>query len=195
MQEQLTEASLSRIMSHLDSGASWGIVSAWRGEDSQEVKNAQTEQLKKDLKRLRHGFFKMKGKWEETNRETNEKEVLEERSFFVIGITRSEIVSLCRRYHQEAVVFGEPSDGNLQRPEKGPMVLVLGPSNQVLEIHGPNESETMRPMQVAKVYSEYKGRPFKLGESVVLPPPLPSEESIMAENKMHDRIWSAVKRR
>lgn len=63
---QLTEASLGRVLQHMEKGRSWGIISAWRHEQAPEERNRQTDRLKGDIKRMKYGYFPMKGKWRET---------------------------------------------------------------------------------------------------------------------------------
>lgn len=158
---EVTEASLSRVWQHMEEGRSWGIISAWRSDiggdpkSRREMNNRRTENLENDLRSLGYGYFPMKGRWRETDRETGEERWSEERSFFVPNIERNELLDLAERYDQEAVIFGEPGDDG-----KVKLLFTAGGEDTL----APNSSEGFRPRRIADAYSEVKGHAFAFGE-------------------------------
>ena len=113
--KRLIESSLSRLESHAEKG--FFIISAFRGEKSENENNNRQNNLMSDLKNKGLGFIELWSKWEETNDITKVKEIKSESSLFVpyrdiytwnqfydIGI------SLLKKYDQEAIVYKEPGD-------------------------------------------------------------------------------------
>lgn len=158
---EVTEASLSRVWQHLESGDSWGIISAWRSDvggdpkSRREANNRRTESLENDLRSMDYGYFPLKGRWKETDRDTGEDRWVEEESFFVPQIDERDVMELAKKYDQEAVVFGEPGDD-------GEIVLLYNDGSR--DTLAPNSGEGLRPRQIADAYSEVKGHAFAFGE-------------------------------
>lgn len=120
----LEESSLSRIQRHIsgDSAAqSWGTISAERYAMSDEENRERTQQLKKDLRDMGHGFVELEGGWRECQEKgtpyskcpEDKLENTVETSFFIPNISREEIESLRDKYEQDAVIYGDKkSKGN-----------------------------------------------------------------------------------
>lgn len=109
--ELIAEGGLSRIIMQIkDNNKTFGVVSAYRNENSKEENNKQTSNLTGDLTHMNLGFVKLEGGYLETV-ETDE-EGLEpivkpvvERSFFVGNLTKEQAMQLCSKYNQESVLF------------------------------------------------------------------------------------------
>ena len=109
--ELIAEGGLSRIIMQVkDNNKTFGVVSAYRNENTKEENNKQTSNLTSDLTHMNLGFVKLEGGYLETV-ETDE-EGLEpivkpvvERSFFVGNLTKEQAMELCTKYNQESVLF------------------------------------------------------------------------------------------
>lgn len=179
--DELTEASLSRVWQHLESGDSWGIISAWRGayesldpaklQRRRAENNRRSDQLESDLQSMGYGYIPLKGRFKE---EVDADELdpsdpidpedvegggvwVEERSFFVPQIERGDLVELGAKYDQDAVLFGEPG------PD-GEVVMIDSDSGETLFSLGPNEGSNLRPRKIGDAYSRVKGHAFAFGE-------------------------------
>lgn len=167
--KQINEASLSRVWQHLESGRSWGIISAWRGayealpdHELRKVKSKnkkRTDSLESDLSSMGYGYIPLKGRYAETVK-TEEGETIkrwvQERSFFVPKITKDDITKLADKYNQDAVIFGQP--------DKEGEVVMLSKNGNIEFTLGPNDGSTLRPRKVSDAYSKVKGHGFTFGE-------------------------------
>lgn len=171
--QRLSEASLGRMLQHIESGQSWGFISAARHEQSPRERNRSTQSLASDIRSLGYGFNKVEGGWEEKNMDTGEKVLVTEPSFFIPEITRPELMKLASKYNQEAVVYGEPDpevrSASLHRRSAGPQILLIEPPNKVIEMLGPNNRRSFNPHDISTAFTKVKGKTFTLGESVAIP--------------------------
>jgi len=114
---KLDEASLNRAYQHVltKKVPSWGMITAYRYANDKHENQLRNKQLESDLRKLGYGFFKVEGHWQECQDENlnyidcPEDEIKDsiEESFFVPGIRKSHIRELCRKYQQDAVVYGD----------------------------------------------------------------------------------------
>lgn len=81
--EQLTEASLSRIVSHV-SGRNIGLLSAHRGENSDEENRKNSAELKDAIRSAGYGHNVVHGVYTE-NKGTPHEKTVHEHSYLVIG--------------------------------------------------------------------------------------------------------------
>jgi hypothetical protein len=113
---KLDEASLSRAYQHVveKKTPSWGMMTAYRYANTKKENDAKNKEMEKDLRKLGYGFFKVEGHWQECqdanlNYVDCPKEQLQdsiEQSLFVPGITKEHSLQLCKKYEQDAVVYG-----------------------------------------------------------------------------------------
>jgi len=110
------EASLSRVYSHTQK-RNIAIISAQRQQYTKRENDKRTAELKTDIRRSGFGFLTVKGKYEEINPETNQKETVTETSFLIIGPenddknkTKQFAISLGKKYQQDSVLIKQPND-------------------------------------------------------------------------------------
>ena len=113
-QEELSEASLSRVLRQVESGEGFVILSASRGERSKTDNRQQNQQLASILLDRGHGFSRISGRFTETSTpEGSTKEVrknVEEDSFFASDVSRAEAIAIAKlayvKFQQEQIVWG-----------------------------------------------------------------------------------------
>jgi hypothetical protein len=113
---KLDEASLSRAYQHVvqKDVPSWGMMTAYRYANNKKENNAKNKELEQDLRKLGYGFFKVEGHWQECqdanlNYVDCPKDQLQdsvEQSLFVPGISKEHSLALCKKYEQDAVIYG-----------------------------------------------------------------------------------------
>lgn len=160
----LAEASLGRMLQHIEIENSWGLISAGRHEQTPRQRSRATQALASDIRSMGYGFVPVEGGWEEKDMETGEKVRVSEPSFFIPEIQRDELMKLASRYDQEAVVYGQPD-----HVQDEPDILLIEPPNKVIEVIGPNNRRSFNPNRVSSVYTRVKGKSFTLGEAVAVP--------------------------
>jgi hypothetical protein len=101
----LVEAKLSRVFQYVeDDKKDFGIVSAFRGENSREENKKLHDDLKKRVRDMGYGYIEMKGGYQE------EGGVVEELSLLIPNIKKEEIVKLGRHYKQHSVMYKNDQD-------------------------------------------------------------------------------------
>jgi hypothetical protein len=101
----LIESKLSRVFQYVeDDEKDFGIVSAFRGENSREQNKKLHEELKKRIRDMGYGYIELKGGYQE------ESGVVEELSVLIPNIKKSEIVQLGRNYGQHSVMYKNNED-------------------------------------------------------------------------------------
>jgi hypothetical protein len=147
----IDEASLSRAYQHVvqKKSDSWGMLTAYRAANTKKENEAHNKQLEKDLRSKGYGFFKVEGHWQECQDKNVSykdcpKDKLQdstETSLFVPNIKRDEMESLCKKYEQDAVIYGDKN-------------------NDAHLIYKNGESENIgefQPQKVSQAYSKLKG--------------------------------------
>lgn len=148
----LDEASLGRAYQHVvdKKSPSWGIVTAYRSAYSKNKNEARNKQLEKDLRGMGYGFFKMEGHWQECQ-DSNiaykdcPKDQLKdatETSLFVPNIKEHEIASLCKKYDQDSVIYGDTKKDHTK------LIFRNGAEEDIGKFH---------PSKIAQAYSKFKG--------------------------------------
>lgn len=106
----LKESSLSRVWQLVQQDKyTFAIISASRGEFSPKENQSRTFELKKDVRKLGHGFIEMKGGYVETNAQTGEKVEVTEDSLLVVNISKEQAVELGSKFNQESILYKDPS--------------------------------------------------------------------------------------
>jgi hypothetical protein len=101
----LVEAKLSRVFQYVeDDEKDFGIVSAFRGENSREQNKKLHDDLKKKVRSMGYGYIELRGGYQE------EGGVVEELSLLIPNIKKSEIVQLGRHYKQHSVMYKNNED-------------------------------------------------------------------------------------
>jgi hypothetical protein len=148
----LDEVSLGRAYQHVvdKKSPSWGIVTAHRVIYSKKENEARNKQLEKDVRSMGHGFFKMEGHWQECQDPSIDykdcpKDQLKdatEQPLFIPGIKEDELKSLCKKYDQDSVVYGDT------KSDQAKLLYKNG---------GEDEIGTFHPGKIAQAYSKLKG--------------------------------------
>ena len=148
----LDEVSLSRAYQHVvdRKSPSWGIVTAHRVMYSKKENEARNKQLEKDVRDMGYGFFKMEGHWQECqdpniNYKDCPKDQLKdatEQPLFIPGIKEDELKSLCKKYNQDSVVYGDTKTDHAR------LIYKNGGEDNIGAFH---------PGKIAQAYSKLKG--------------------------------------
>jgi hypothetical protein len=120
---KLDEASLSRAYQHTveKKVPSWAMMTAYRYANNKKENEAKNKEMEKDLRSLGYGFFKVEGHWQECQDEKlnwvdcpkSQLQDSVEQSLFVPGISKKHAQALCKKYEQDAVVYGgKDTEGN-----------------------------------------------------------------------------------
>lgn len=106
------ESNWGRITQHIDNGCM--MISACRGENSEEENAKKTDALANDLKSMGYGYIRILGGYIENKGTEDEKEVTEE-SFFVPKPKNEDnqeffdnAIALCKKYGQDSVLISLP---------------------------------------------------------------------------------------
>ena len=106
----LKEASLGRINQHLKGDRPVGIITAFRGEETEKTNVKNNKALASVLKKAGYGFFWVDGAWIENEGEDNEEHVSEV-SIFVIGDEKDGgnlkkiLTAQAKKYKQDGFVY------------------------------------------------------------------------------------------
>jgi hypothetical protein len=147
----MDEASLTRAYQHVveKKSPSWGMITAYRYANSKKENEAANKRLEQDIRKMGHGFFKVEGHWQECqdpnmNYVDCPKDKLKdstENTLFVPGITKEQIGNLCKKYEQDAVVYGD-------KDKDAHLIYKNGDSESIGTFH---------PGKVSQAYSKVKG--------------------------------------
>ena len=150
---KLDEASLGRAYQHIiqKKVPSWGMMTAYRYINSPKENDQRNKELEKDLRSLGYGFFKVEGHWQECqdanlNYVDCPKDKLQdsvEESLFVPGISKEHAEKLCKKYEQDAVIYGGKDTG--------------GDAHLIFKNGGEENIGQFEPGKVAQAYSKLKG--------------------------------------
>ena len=106
------ESNWGRITQHIDNGCM--MISACRGERTEEENAKKTDELASDLRGMNYGFIRILGGYIENKGTEDEKEVTEE-SFFVPKPKNEDdqtffdnAIKLCKKYNQDSVLISLP---------------------------------------------------------------------------------------
>jgi len=177
----IDEASLGRVYQHVSGNKnvkSWGMITAFRYANNKNQNLDANKSLENDLRGKGLGFFRVEGHWQECQDKDVAygdcpKDKLQdstETSFFVPNIDKKDLHNLCKKYEQDAVVYGG-EDTNKEAT--------------LLFKDGSEESVgTFKPDKVQQAYSKLKGgktfafnkdEPKKKDEPVKLADKLPTK--------------------
>lgn len=97
----ITEVKLSRIWQYVtDDTSTFGIVSAYRGENSPQENEMRSKELFSSI-RNKYGYIPMQGGFVE-----NGSEVLE-KSFFIPNVSKQDLINWGMKYNQYSVIYKE----------------------------------------------------------------------------------------
>jgi len=101
----LVEAKLSRVFQYVeDDKKDFGIVSAFRGSNSDKDNKARHEELKKAIRQMGYGFIELRGGYK------GDEGYVEELSLLIPNITKKGIVDLGRQFQQHSVMYKNDQD-------------------------------------------------------------------------------------
>ena len=95
----LNESSISRVMHHVSSDNTFGVLSPFRKSNTKKENEEAYADLKKLVRSMSYGFIEMIGGYKEEDGFVNEK------SLFIPNIKKTEIISLGQKYDQDSVLF------------------------------------------------------------------------------------------
>ena len=150
---KLDEASLARAYQHVveKKVPSWGMLTAYRYANTKKENIQANKLLEKDLRSKGYGFFKVEGHWQECqDSNLNYIECPPEKlqdsievSLFVPHMKKDDVASLCKKYQQDAVIYGGP-DTN-------------GDAHLIFKNGTEDNIGKFQPGKVAQAYSKIKG--------------------------------------
>jgi hypothetical protein len=182
---RLTEASLSRVKSHVDKatggGGSFAVLTSWRDENEPRVNSEHFQQLRQHVRSSGHGFVKMHGAGQEKDAATGETKVVHEPSMFVPGMNFKQAHALAKKYNQHSFIYSGP--------ETGGKVHLHG-----MEADAPLEVwDTYHPKLAAKYHSKIKGKragqPFHIDSKEFPAEPMESVDPDAVPEPNWDAIW------
>jgi hypothetical protein len=101
----LVEAKLSRVFQYVeDDKKDFGIVSAFRGTNSDKENKARHEELKKMVRQMGYGFIELRGGYK------GDEGYVEELSLLIPNITKKGIVDIGRKFEQHSVMYKNDQD-------------------------------------------------------------------------------------
>jgi len=101
----LVEAKLSRVFQYVeDDKKDFGIVSAFRGTNSDKENKTRHEELKKMVRQMGYGFIELRGGYK------GDEGYVEELSLLIPNITKKGIVDLGRKFQQHSVMYKNDQD-------------------------------------------------------------------------------------
>ena len=95
----LSESSISRIMHHVSSDSTFGVLSPFRKDNTKKENDVSYSELKKDVRDMKYGYIEMIGGYKE------EKGFVNEKSLFIPNIKKNEIILLGQKYNQDSILF------------------------------------------------------------------------------------------
>lgn len=112
----LTESSLSRMWQHVEDGRSFGIVTAYRGQEGtpEELKTnkANNKKLKAGIRAAGFGFVSISGHFPEKDEETGKDIDVSEEGFIVISNTtgkddklKTTLKALGKKFNQDSILY------------------------------------------------------------------------------------------
>lgn len=110
MEQQVNEASLSRVWQHLTSDRPVALLTAFRGEFTQEQNIQRNKTLAAKIKQAGYGYFFVDGYWVENQGTPDEVHVAED-SIFAIGDANKQeefkqlVIDMGKQYNQDAVLI------------------------------------------------------------------------------------------
>jgi len=161
---KLDEASLGRVYQHVtgkNGTKSWGMITAYRGVNSKKENIALNKKLQRDIRSENLGYFEVEGHWRECQDpnidykdcpDSKLKDSIEV-TLFVPGVSKNTILSLCKKYDQDAVVYsGSDTEGKVF------LIFKNGGSTTI--------GSKFEPNKVAQAYSVVKNRSFLFREAM-----------------------------
>lgn len=119
------ESSWSRIIQHIISGNSFGVISAYLLDASEEENKKRHKDLRNDIRKIGYGYIEQDSGYTYKNKETNEEITVDEQSFFIPMITKKDALLLCKNYKQYSILFKDDtgfyeikSDGTIENKFK-----------------------------------------------------------------------------
>lgn len=101
----LVESKLSRVFQYVeDDKKDFGVLSAFRGANSEKENVAKHEELKKAIRAMGYGYIELRGGYK------GDEGFNEELSILVPNIKKNEIVSLGRKFGQHSVMYKNDQD-------------------------------------------------------------------------------------
>jgi hypothetical protein len=150
---KLDEASLARAYQHVveKKVPSWGMLTAYRYANTKKQNQDANKKLERDLRTKGYGFFKVEGHWQECqdanlNYTDCPKDKLQdsiEVSLFVPGMKKEDAKSLCKKYEQDAVIYGGAD--------------TKGDAHLIFKNGSEDNIGKFQPGKVEQAYSKFKG--------------------------------------
>lgn len=96
--EYIVESSLSRIIQHIEKNSNFGVISSFRGENTDKQNEESYKELVSLVRKMGYGYIALKGGYQEEEGFVNEK------SLFIPNISKEEMIDLGKKYGQHSVI-------------------------------------------------------------------------------------------
>jgi hypothetical protein len=162
----ITEASLSRILSHSQNG--FAILTSDRGMRTPKENNLVRKKLEQTLQSMGKGFIRVKGGFIE-DKGTEEERSVYEKSFFLPNISLEEakqlakiankleeakqLAKIANKFEQEAILYGD-----------GQNVFLLYPNGQMKKM-----GDHLSMANIGDYFTQWRGRKFTFENLEYLP--------------------------
>lgn len=150
---KLDEASLARAYQHVveKKVPSWGMLTAYRYVNTKKQNIESNKKLEADLRGKGYGYFKVEGHWQECQDSnlnyvdcpSDKLQDSIEVSLFVPHMTKDDAKALCKKYEQDAVIYGGAET-------KGDAHLIFKNGTE-------DNIGKFQPNKVEQAYSKFKG--------------------------------------
>ena len=104
----LNESSLSRILSHIESDRSFGVISAFRGDLSKKENMQRHADLKDQVRQKGYGFIEMRGGYKE-----EDGGFVNELSLFIPNAKKRDLMNLGGEYDQDSIIYKDKDSFDL----------------------------------------------------------------------------------
>lgn len=153
--QQLDEAGLSRILTHIDK-RNIGMMTAFRGGGTPVSQNrARNRLLSTDIRQAGFGFLRVVGSFIENEGTPQEETVIEE-SFLIIGSDHDDSGNLKGFLLKSGAKYGQ--DAIIYKPFNGTMAYLISLSNR--SHMQPIGTFSLNPQNINTMYSQFKGHRF-----------------------------------
>jgi hypothetical protein len=188
--KKIQESSLSRIWQHITKeGSSFGVISAYKFDLSEEENLERHEILRNKIRSYRYGYIEQKSGYTYKNEELGIKDQIEEKSFFIPGISLEDCQTLSEIFDQESYLYKDDNGFGLFMTDSGKEVVSFVDSDELFSFK-PKDFEAGYS-QLVKANTNNKGKFSYLSELYI-----PSRaDAIIAgsSGKLAETKWIDIK--
>lgn len=156
--EYIVESSLSRIMQHIEKDSNFGVMSPFRGDNTDKQNEDSYKELASLVRKMGYGYIALKGGYQEENGFINEK------SLFILNISKKEMIDLGKKYDQHSVIVKDKGSFEMIGTNKNAgigKVLVKFDTTKGKNLSLDNGGEIFKQFFSQLVKGSHRGRKFQ----------------------------------